>query len=383
MDDEKFLHAKKVYLEKKFEEANSLFSEIIASTNNYKAIIYKGFNKAYQTTLETPLHAELVSSLKEGYSVVRSKELNKEEYINNNLEIISEINNFIIYSIKMYLDKFTSDYNEYINNKKKIEDYNKFSGEQTDQKYVEKQTKEIEEKYSKAKNDYLAGISLTAVAYTAGMEIVLYDVMNTKEEIYTLENYNTILSITKSLYSRFKDSKLGEPLLSKVKSIYDFCADKVAVYQGGKNTEYWNNHQEEKKKLEDEIEESKKEIENKTKEIEALNEEKSKLTLDLNTSLSYNKQQEVKKQLEGVNSKLSQVGVLNIKAKKELTEEKTKLEDIIRRLDNNIKSEKEEADSKFNSQKKAIDNKINQLQNDIINLKRKIDNNEKLLSQNR
>ena len=43
MDDERFLRAKKVYLEKKFEEANSLFSEIIAYSNNYMAIIYKGF----------------------------------------------------------------------------------------------------------------------------------------------------------------------------------------------------------------------------------------------------------------------------------------------------------------------------------------------------
>ena len=56
---------------------------------------------------------------------------------------------------------------------------------------------------------------------------------------------------------------------------------------------------------------------------------------------------------------------------------------LIRKLDNNIKSEREEVESKFNSEKKAIDDKINQLQNDIINLKREIDSNEKLLNQNR
>ena len=73
----------------------------------------------------------------------------------------------------------------------------------------------------------------------------------------------------------------------------------------------------------------------------------------------------------------------NLPTYKELNEEKNKLDDIIRRQGNNVKSERDKVEEKFKNEKKAIDDKINQLQNDIINLKRDINNNERLLNQNR
>ena len=382
MDDERFLRAKKVYLEKKFEEANSLFSEIIAYSNNYMAIIYKGFNKAYQTTLTDPHHVDMVTAIKEGYDVVRRGSL-PENYINNNLEIISEIDKFTMFSLQMYIDKYTYEYNEYKNKKKQTNDYNKYSGDQSNVDYVEKKLNEIEENYKKAQNDYLAGISLSAVAYATSMEIVLDDVLTTKEEIYSLDNYISLTSITKSIYSKFKDSKLGEPLLSKVKKLYDFCNDKVNYLQTGKKEEYWASHKEEKEELESKIKQAKDDISSKEQEIEKLNKDKSELTLDLSTSPSYIKQQEFIKKLDEVNKKLDKVSILDLKKKKELNEEKNKLVDIIRRLGNNVKSERDEVEDKFKNEKKAIDDKINQLQNDIVNLKREIDSNEKLLNQNR
>ncbi len=383
MEDEKLLHAKQVYLEKKYEEANSLFSEIIASTNNYIAVIYKGFNNAYQTTLETPHHVDMVSGIKQGYEIVRSQSEKPINYVTVNLDVINEIDKFTIFSVQMYLDKFNYEYNDYATKKKKITDYNKYSGDQTNTKYVDKELKEIEEKYAKEQTKYMTGINLTAVAYNTSMEIVLSDVMNNQEDIYTLDNYITLLSITKSIYYRLKDCKVDNKILEKSKELFDFCNKKVSYYQDGIKEEYWNQHKGEKEEIETKIKEAKDNIKLKEDEIQKLETEKSKLTLDLNMSISYRKQQEFKTKLETINNSINSLGVFDLKKKKDLLAEKMKTEDIIRRLDNNIKSETADVEAKFNDQKKAIDNKINQLQNDIINLKRSIDLNEKLLNQNR
>ena len=361
---------------------SSVINKTHPFNTNYMAIIYKGFNNAYQTTLEMPHHVDMVSAIKEGYDVVRSS--NKpDNYVNNNLEVISEINNFTIFSIKMYMDKFAYEFNEYKTKKKKTNDYDKYSGEQTNIKYVEKTLSEIEEKYKVEQSHYLTGISLSAMAYHTSMDIVLDDVLNSKEEIYSLDNYISLLSITKAMYSRFKDAKLGEPLLSHVKKLYDFCNDKVNFYQTGRKEEYWGAHEEEKNDIENKIKQCNEEIKNKEKEISDLEENKSKLTLDLSTSQSYIRQQEFIKKLDDVNKQIDKLGLLDIKNKKKLNNEKKELIEIIRKLGNNVKSEKEEVEEKFKNEKKAIDDKINQLQNDIVNLKRDISNNEKLLNQNR
>ena len=73
---------------------------------NYMAMIYKGFNSAFQTTIETPHHVDMVAGIKQGYETVRSLEEKPISYVDNNLEVITEINKFIIFSIELYLNKY-------------------------------------------------------------------------------------------------------------------------------------------------------------------------------------------------------------------------------------------------------------------------------------
>ncbi len=380
---EKLGEAKRIYYEKKYDEAYSMFSEVISNDpNNYMAVIYKGFCKVYKTTLTEPHHVDMVSAIKDGFALARSLN-DKPNYHNDCLEVINEVNKFILQSVKMYYDKFDFEHNEYVKNKKNALDYEKYSGKQVNAKYVEERVEQIENKYKKEQTDYITGINLTGVTFNTSLEIVLYDVMNTNTELFNLDNYITLLSIVKSTLNRFKDVKMSMQVLDKTKRLYDFCEGKVKYYQAGKKEEYWAAHKEEKDDLENKIKQAKEEINRKEEEIINLGESKKKLTLDLSESPSYIHQQENIRKLAKVNDTLNSLGAFEIKKRKKLLEEKEKLEVIIKGLGENVKNEKATVEENFRSEKKAIDDKINQLQNDILNLKRDISNNEKLLNQNR
>ena len=384
MVDEKYINAKSVYLNKNYDEAYSLFNEIVLlDPNNYMSIIYKGFCLVWKTTLTEPHHVDMVSAIKNGFDVLRKLPEKPNNYVSECIEIINELNKFVMFSAKLFLDKFNYEYNEYVKNKKKTNEYKDYSGAQGNTSFVEENLKKIEEKYVKEQKDYITGISLTAAAYNTSMEIILYDVMNGTEEVYSLDNYITLLSISKSIYARFRDIKVPKQVLDRTEAIYNFCNKKVDYYQNNKKEEYWSNHSEEKTDIENKIKQDKESINQKEEEIINLTESKKKLTLDLSESPSYLHQQEHIRKLADVNNTLLSLGAFDIKKRKQLLDEKEKLEGIIKGFGQNIKNEKEAVENKFKADKKAIDDKINQLQNDIINLKRDISANERLLNQNR
>ncbi len=231
---EKLGEAKRIYYEKKYDEAYSMFSEVTSNDpNNYMAVIYKGFCKVYKTTLTEPHHVDMVSAIKDGFALARSLN-DKPNYHNDCLEVINEVNKFILQSVKMYYDKFDFEHNEYVKNKKNALDYEKYSGKQVNAKYEEERVEQIENKYKKEQTDYITGINLTGVTFNTSLEIVLYDVMNTNTELFNLDNYITLLSIVKSTLNRFKDVKMSMQVLDKTKRLYDFCEGKVKYYQAGK-----------------------------------------------------------------------------------------------------------------------------------------------------
>ena len=381
---EKLGQAKQIYFAKKYDEAYSMFSEIIANEpNNYMAIIYRGFCLVYKTTLTEPHHVDMVAAIKQGFDTLRKQSEKPISYVSDCLEIINEVNKFILSSLKMYSDKFNFEYNEYVKNKKNTLDYEKYSGQQGNLEYVETKKEELETKYKKDQVDYVTGINLTGVAFNTSLEIILYDVMKTNVELFNLDNYTTMLSIIKSTFTRFKEARMSNQVLEKTLVLYNFCNDKVNRFQEGKKEEYWSSHKEEKVELETKIKQDKEEITKKEKEISDLEESKTRLTMDLSASPSYIHQQENIRKLTQVNDTLNKISAFDIKTKKKLTEEKTRLEKVIKGLGENVKREKIEIEEKFKSDKKAIEDKVNQLQNDIVNLKREISNNEKLLNQNR
>ena len=384
MVEEKYFNAKNVYLNKNYDEAYSLFNEIVLlDPNNYMSIIYKGFCLVQKTTLTEPHHVDMVTAIKNGFDVMRKLPERPTNYVSECIEVINEMNKFISFSANLYLEKFNYEYNEYVKNKKETSQYRDYSGAQGISEFVEEKLKEIEDKYVKEQKDYITGISLTAAAYNTCMEIILYDAMSSNEEVYTLDNYITLTSITKSNYSRFKDIKVPKQVLEKSEKIYAFCNGKVEFYQNNKKDEYWASHAEEKTELENKIKQDQENIRLKEEEIINLSESKKKLTLDLSESPSYLQQQEHIRKLADVNNQLLSLGAFDIKTRKKLLDEKEKLEEIVKGLGQNVKNEKDAVEEKFKADKKAIDDKINQLQNDIINLKRDISNNERLLNQNR
>jgi len=381
---EKLAQAKKIYFEKKYDEAYSLFSEVIANEpNNYIAIAYRGFCLVYKTTLTEPHHVDMVAAIKQGYEVARSLSEKPISYSNDCLELINEVNKFSLTSLQMYTDKFNFEYNEYVKKKKETLDYESYSGKQGNTKYIQEKIEELETKYKKEQVDYMTGINLTGVAFNTSLEIILYDVMKTNIELFTLENYTTILSIVKSIYTRFKEARMNTQILEKTKVLFDFCTSKVNHFQTDKKEEYWATHKEEKEELENKIKTAKEEINKKEEEIINLGESKKKLTLDLSESPSYLHQQENIRKLAKVNDTLNSLGAFDIKTRKKLLDEKEKLEKIVKGLGENVKNEKAAVEEKFKSEKKAIEDKINQLQNDILNLKRDISSYERTLNQNR
>ena len=384
MVEEKYFNAKNVYLNKNYDEAYSLFNEIfLLDSNNYMSIIYKGFCLVWKTTLTEPHHVDMVTAIKNGFEVIRKLPERPVNYVSECIEIINEMNKFVLYTLNLYLDKFNFEYNEYVKNKKETVHYRDYSGNQGNTEFVEKKLKEIEDRYLKEQRDYITGISLSATSFNVSVEIILSDVMHGGEEVYSLDNYITLLSIVKSTLTRFKDIKVPKEILERTEIIYNFCNKKVELYQNSRKEEYWASHSDEKTEIENKIKQAQESIKQKEEEIINLGESKKKLTLDLSESPSYLHQQEHIRKLAAVNNTLLSLGAFDIKKRKQLLDEKAKLEEIIKGLGQNVKNEKEAVETKFKADKKAIDDKINQLQNDIINLKRDINNNERLLNQNR
>ena len=69
--------------------------------------------------------------------------------------------------------------------------------------------------------------------------------------------------------------------------------------------------------------------------------------------------------------------------KKMYSDEKAKLESIIRGLTNNVAIENESAKRDFDREVKELEKSINDIQNEIINLKRNISMNELKLEEKR
>ena len=98
---------------------------------------------------------------------------------------------------------------------------------------------------------------------------------------------------------------------------------------------------------------------------------------------SLKKKKEVEGRLQLLINQMATVPALDLKMKKMYSDEKAKLESIIRGLTNNVAIENESAKRDFDREVKELEKSINDIQNEIINLKRNISMNELKLEEKR
>ena len=384
MDSEKYLLAKRTYYDKKHDEAYTYFSEVLSNDEkDYMSVLYRGFCYAFKTTLTKPYHPNLISSFKDAYAKISEDVYKSDKYKMDSLEIMEEVNKFIVYCLEMYYNKFTSEYDKYKEDKKKIEDYVKFSGAQGNVESITENTNKVNERYAKAIIDLKAGTSLTIVTFNSILNYMLSNVMKNEYEIYSLDDYIRIKVIIESLYNRFKSLKTDENHLNKTNEFFTFVSEKVDKYEEENKNKYWSEHQEEKDNMLKSMEEDKQSIEAKQKEIEELQTKLDSMDFSEIETPSLIKRKEVEGRLELLINQMNNSGRLDLKTKKLYENEKAKLESIIRGLTTNVNIENESAKIEFEKEKKDLETTINNLQNDIVNLKRNIAMNELKLNERR
>lgn len=384
MDSEKYLLAKKTYIDKKYDEAYTYFSEILANDeNNYMCYIYRGFCNAFKTTLTKPYQPNLISGFKDAYNKVTDEVYKGDKYKIDSLEVLEEVNKYISFCINMYYEKFTSEYDKYKEDKQKIVDYKKSSGDQTNTKFIEENNAKIDERYAKAIVDLKSALSLTCLTFSTILDFMFSRLTKNEYDIYELNDYVRINAIVSALYNRFKSLKTDETILNKLFVYFDFINKREIKYEEDNKTKYWEEHKEEKDAIIKSINEDNKLIIFKEKQLEELKTKLDGMNFDEVETPSLKKKKEVEGRLELLVNQMATVPALDLKMKKMYSDEKAKLESIIRGLTNNVAIENESAKRDFDREVKELEKSINDIQNEIINLKRNISMNELKLEEKR
>ena len=378
-------NGKTLYKDSKFDEAYSLFSEVLnIDSNNYIAIAYKGLCSAWKTSIKKP---SLIGDAIKGFD--RSLELaidtlgDTEEYSDYAFEISMEIFDICKASIKLYLDYFKDNSSEFQKNSEivisamKKENLNNiataFSGGyiSSNNDYYSRQFDILKDGYDEAEKNSSTGLKITFAA----LSITYINVATAMENFATIEQYKIIKSnldecinkIDGYVFPSFKKEYCDVVAASRL------CDGKIKEISQQKKDKYWKEHKEEKKKFEEEIEEYKKEIKSKIQKIADLTKEKKEIDKKINSSIPLEKELKIlNSKKEKLEEEKASLGLFNVKKKRVLEEELDNVEEQIKKINKKAESERKNLEKKYQPDIAKVDTKIEKEEKEIDKLKNKI-----------
>ena len=139
---------------------------------------------------------------------------------------------------------------------------------------------------------------------------------------------------------------------------------------------YWQEHKEEKQKLETEIEDYKKDVKAKEHKISDLKQDKKEVEKKINTAPSEKELKTLNDKEVELKEKKSSLGLFKVKERKTLQEQIDEYEQKIEQVNKKISEEKTELKNQYEPDLNRIDSQIEELDKEIEKIKKKIDDNE-------
>lgn len=376
-------NAKILFRDGKTDESYKLFGDVLnIDTENYTAITYRGLCSSWNSSIASPKIGDAVTGISRGFEIAKQKLGESEEYAKFCMEIMGEMSKISVACMKMYQKHYKESYNEF-NEWMKNETANiNRAGLYYDVEWSRKRLSQEQARYEKNKDTAINGIHLTLVA----SNVVVVKIITVKNiEIYSIQDYKKIQEFVKNymvvpseyLNKKLKDYEVGLGLLISLD-------EKIEKLRDLKRTAYWEEHKEEKQKLESEIEKFKNDIKGREENLNKLDTEKKEIEKNMNSEVaSESELKQLDSKLETLIEEKSSLGLFKIKEKKAIQEKIDALEEEKEKLNQRIETEKNELKKQYQPSVNEKEEKIKQLDNEIKEIQKLIDNNENELKKDR
>ena len=229
-------NAKTLYHDGKTAEAYNLFGEVLnIDTENYIAIIYRGFCSAWTTTIAKPKHIDAVNGITRGFELALNDLGETKEFADFCLETVEEIEKIGEACLNLYINYHKKELNIYSETLERLTQSLKREAGYADIDFYKRQQNNAQIRIDNAKKNCLDGIELTVTA----LNVVMAKIVDAKGEIYSVKDYKKIKAIIEAYLKKAAGWSLSEEQLKEGSILMIICDNKMKKLGDKKREEYF------------------------------------------------------------------------------------------------------------------------------------------------
>ena len=374
-------NGKTLYKDGKYDEAYSLFGEVLnIDPENYVAIAYRGLCSAWKTTVKNPLIGDALTGLARSFALAKEALDETKEYANFSIEISDEIFKIGKACINLYVNYMHESYDNLNERIKELNSSLSSAGLYADVNFYRRQGEQAQNRNKQEIITGKQGLKLTLTTVT----VTTLKVLDVKDiNIFSVKQYKNIRSNIDNCLAAVNgwvtDDIKDE--WTKVMAAGLMCDDKIKAVSQQMRDKYWKEHTEEKEKLEKEIADEKAKIKDNVNKINDLKKEKSALEEKINATVpSESELKTLNKKEEKLKEEKSNLGLFKLKDRKAVQEKIDAIEEDIEKVNKKIEKEKKELANQYEPDMTKIESKIDKLDKEIEKSKKSLDSKEQKLN---
>lgn len=352
------INARRAFADRKYAEAQSLFGQVLnEDTENAEAILYQGLALGWQGNAVRYTMDKAGEATERAIEISHASSGDSPEFEQFAIEALQQITDLGFALAELCektrneaIDRFSKQLDDYKRRLREMSIYGDPQGLKRSMERDQARMNEQVEKFGKIKDNTLL---IVLSAYDKAVSML------GNIEVYSSKTYDKLIKQL-STFEKKAVYKLtvmrADGITNKLKKYKKEIDDKAERARKKAIEDYWNNHKEEKKALEDErsqLKTEKNELEKQEKDF--IKQEKTLKEESEKKVAAVEEKEEIKKKIEALNSEKAGLGLFKGKEKKAIDAQVSELQTKMNVLEPVIKEQEAE-------QKKEYENKLAEVQ---------------------